>query len=206
MAANPALPFSPIANDVLRGLASTPKRLPPRLFYDDSGSALFEQITRLPEYYLTRTERQIFELHGAEIIRAAAASQPLTMVELGAGSAEKTGILIAHALGQRLELSYEPVDVSRAALREAQIQLAERWPTLPVKAIAADYTNGFRLGPNGDHRRLVLWIGSSMGNFEHAEATRILRNVRRYLNSGDGLLLGADLAPSEAKPTAAIRA
>ena len=206
MAANPALPLSPIAHDVLRGLTSTPKRLPPRLFYDDRGSELFEQITRLPEYYLTRTERAIFMKYGAHIIRAAAGREPLTMVELGAGSAEKTGVLISHALRQRTELSYEPVDVSAAALRVAAAQLSERWPMLPVRPIAADYTNGFRLVPNGNHRRLVLWIGSSMGNFEHVEATRILRNVRRHLNTGDGLLVGADLAPSRSKPLGAIRA
>jgi dimethylhistidine N-methyltransferase len=200
MAASPALPFSPIAADVLRGLTSTPKRLPPRLLYDDSGSALFERITRLPEYYLTRTERAIFEQHGADIIRAAAGREPLTIVELGAGSAEKTGILIGQALQQRKLVSYEPVDVSQAALTAAASQLARRWPRLPVVPIAADYTNGFRLSPNGHHRRMVLWIGSSMGNFEHAEAVRILRNVRRFLKAGDGLLLGADLAPSNSKP------
>src|SRR5947209_1486165 len=107
MAANPALPISAIADDVRRGLSSTPKRLPPRLLYDDAGSELFEQITSLPEYYLTRTERAIFEQHGAEMIRVAAGGQALTVVELGAGSAEKTGILIGHALRQRTELSYE---------------------------------------------------------------------------------------------------
>lgn len=206
MAANPALPLSPIADDVLRGLTSTPKRLPPRLFYDDRGSELFEQITRLPEYYLTRTERALFAQHGAEIVRAAAGREPLTIVELGAGSAEKTGVLIDHALRQRTELTYEPVDVSRGALRTAATQLGERWPMLRVRPIAADYTNGFRLPAGSNHRRLVLWIGSSMGNFEHIEATRILRNVRQHLNLGDALLVGADLAPCRSKPLGVIRA
>ena len=206
MAANPAVPFSPIAADVLNGLSSTPKRLPPRLFYDDAGSALFEQITKLPEYYLTRTERAIFEQHGTEIVEAAAGQGALTMVELGAGSAEKTGVLIDRALRRNLALTYEPVDVSRAALSSAASQLAARWPELPVRPLAADYANGFRLVPNGAHRRLVLWIGSSMGNFEHTEVVRILRNVRRHLHAGEGLLVGADLAPGKSKQVDVVRA
>lgn len=205
MAVNPiSIPpiAAAIAGDVLRGLTSTPKSLPPWLFYDDRGSALFEEITRLPEYYLTRTERAIFREHGGDIIRAAGAG-PLTIVELGAGSAEKTGLLIDQALRQKLQLVYEPVDVSKAALDAAAVRLRRQWPALRVKPLVGDYTNGFRLNGNGT-RRLVLWIGSSIGNFEHHEAERILHNVRRQLRPGDALLLGADLAPSRTKPAKKI--
>jgi dimethylhistidine N-methyltransferase len=204
MAAKALPPISVIAADVLRGLAQTPKSLPPRLFYDDAGSALFEKITRLPEYYLTRTEKAIFRRHGSAMIDAVADGAPLTMIELGAGSAEKTGVLIASALQRSIDLHYEPVDVSRAALGNAATQLRRRWPSLPVNAIVADYTNGFRLGRSAGRRKLVLWIGSSMGNFEFAEAATILRNVRGRLDAGDMLLLGADLGPSVTKPLDAI--
>ena len=206
MAANPVSRPPAIAANVLRGLMHTPKSLPPFLFYDDAGSALFEEITRLPEYYLTRTERGIFQRYGAEVVREVASGEPLTMIELGAGSAEKTGLLIEQALRRSADVIYEPIDVSRAALQAAATKLAHRWPQLRVQPMVADYTNGFRLNAYHGTRRLVLWIGSSIGNFEHVEAVRILRNVRQRLQPDDMLLLGMDLAPSRSKPVSAITA
>ncbi|MBV8205603.1 MAG: L-histidine N(alpha)-methyltransferase [Acidobacteria bacterium] len=202
----PAL--SAVAEEAWRGLRAEPKRLPAWLFYDDAGSALFQEITRLPEYYLTRTELGIFKQHGAEIMAAAGSGSgagPLILTELGAGSAEKTGVLIGCALQQAAAVVYEPVDVSTGALKGATARLRKRWPQLRLKPVIADYTNGFRLpGRDGGARRVVLWIGSSIGNFERADAARILGKVRRRLQPGDALLLGADLGPSRSKQAAAI--
>ena len=183
-----------IALDVRDGLTATPKRLPAKLFYDEIGSQIFEQITQLPEYYLTRTERSILESFAGEILQQAGPS--LTLVELGAGTATKTCILIEELLQRQNRNLFYPIDVSPSALDEAVRQLGQQFPALRVNPIVADYTGGVpALGRIGG-RKLVLYIGSSIGNFEPDEAVRILRRIRRTLRSGDALLLGADFAKS----------
>jgi len=176
------------------GLSASPKHLPSWLFYDEAGSALFEQITELPEYYLTRTERTIFESYAGEILQAAGTS--LTMVELGAGTASKTSILIEELMHRQARSLFYPIDVSPSALQEAVIQLAKRFPQLRVNPIVADYTGGVEALSRISGRKLVLYIGSSIGNFELDESVRMLRRIRRSLRSGDALLLGADFAKS----------
>jgi dimethylhistidine N-methyltransferase len=180
-----------IADDVERGLTATRKSLPPRLFYDARGSALFEEITRLPEYYLTRTERAIFEQYADEMV--AAAGEGLSIVELGAGTAEKTQILLRAALKQQLSLTYFPVDVSKAALEIAEDRLAISLPHLRVEPIVADYTGGLATLAKIHGRKLVLNIGSSIGNFDPHDAGAILRRIANNLSAGDTLLLGTDL-------------
>ena len=176
------------------GLGASPKRLPAWLFYDEAGSALFEQITELPEYYLTRTERAIFESFAAEILQAAGSS--LTLVELGAGTASKTSILIEELLERQARALFYPIDVSPSALQEAVTQLGRQFPQLRVNPIIADYTGGVEALNRISGRKLVLYIGSSIGNFEPDESVRILRRIRRTLRAGDALLLGADFAKS----------
>jgi dimethylhistidine N-methyltransferase len=176
------------------GLSATPKRLPSWLFYDDAGSALFEQITELPEYYLTRTERTIFEAYASEILEAAGSSP--TLIELGAGTASKTSILIEELLRRQTRSLFYPIDVSPSALQEAVTQLGNRFPQLRVNPIVADYTGGVEALNRISGRKLVLYIGSSIGNFELDESIRMLRRIRRSLRSGDALLLGADFAKS----------
>ena len=171
-----------------------PKRLPSKLFYDAAGSALFEQITELPEYYLTRTERAILELRCGEILRQAGTA--LTLVELGAGTAAKTCILIEELLRQQSRALFYPIDVSPAALSEATCRLGARFPGLRVNPIVADYTGGVPALSRINGRKLVLYIGSSIGNFEPDEAIRLLRRVRYSLRPGDSLLLGTDFAKS----------
>lgn len=183
-----------MSREVRDGLSATPKRLPSKLFYDAIGSALFEQITELPEYYLTRTERAIFEDYASEILQAAGPS--LTLVELGAGTATKTSILIEELLQRQSLALFYPIDVSPAALNEAVRHMAEQFPQLRVNPIVADYTGGVQALSRISGRKLVLYIGSSIGNFEHSEAIGILRRIRRSLRSGDALLLGTDLAKS----------
>lgn len=191
--AEPLAPFAAsIAADVYAGLTSHPKALPPRLFYDAAGSELFERITELDEYYLTRTERAILQAHAAEMV--AAAAPPLTLIELGAGSATKTTILIGALLQQQERAVYCPVDVSPSALEMAIEHLNGSFPRLQVKPITADYSNGIPELSRLPGRKLVLYIGSSMGNFEPAEAAGILRNLRKSLAPGDTLLLGLDMA------------
>jgi L-histidine Nalpha-methyltransferase len=179
---------------VREGLSSTPKWLPAKLFYDEAGSALFEQITELPEYYLTRTERAIFENFAAEILQAAGPS--LTLVELGAGTAAKTCILIEELLRRQPRVLFYPIDVSPSALQEATVQLGRQFPHLRVNPIIADYTGGVEALSRISGRKLVLYIGSSIGNFEPDESVRLLRRIRRTLRAGDALLLGADFAKS----------
>jgi L-histidine Nalpha-methyltransferase len=192
-------PLQFLANDATasaarEGLSATPRWLPARLFYDDAGSALFEQITELPEYYLTRTERAIFESYAGEILRAA--GQSLTLVELGAGTASKTCILIEELLQRQARALFYPIDVSLSALQEAVRQLERKFPQLRVNPIVADYTGGVEALSRVSGRKLVLYIGSSIGNFEPDESVRILRRIRRAMRAGDALLLGADFAKS----------
>ena len=183
-----------IALDVREGLTATPKHLPSKLFYDEIGSQLFEQITELPEYYLTRTERSILESYAGEILQQAGPS--LTLVELGAGTATKTCILIEELLQRQSRALFYPIDVSPSALEEAVRQLGRQFPSLRVNPIVADYTGGVPALSRISGRKLVLYIGSSIGNFEPPEAVRLLRRIRQTLRSGDALLLGADFAKS----------
>jgi L-histidine N-alpha-methyltransferase len=182
------------ASAVREGLGATAKWLPAKLFYDEAGSALFEQITELPEYYLTRTERAIFESYAAEILQAAGPS--LTMVELGAGTAVKTRVLIEELLRRQPRALFYPIDVSPSALQEAATQLGRQFPQLRVNPIIADYTGGVEALNRISGRKLVLYIGSSIGNFEPDQSVRVLRRIRRSLRTGDALLLGADFAKS----------
>ena len=196
---------SPVAQAALSGLLKSPKSLAPWLFYDERGSELFEQITALPEYYLTRAERALFTAHASELLEVAAtppgqSSQRLTILELGSGSSSKTGVLLAAAIARQGTVEYQPVDVSPSALAHAETTLTSQFPGVSVTPQVANYTaEPFSLQRAVDERALALYIGSSIGNFSPAEAREVLRNLRRRLTSGDALLLGVDLAPGEQK-------
>ncbi|HEV2322421.1 MAG TPA: L-histidine N(alpha)-methyltransferase [Terracidiphilus sp.] len=185
---------TPAGAAVRRGLSLDPKRLPPWLFYDEAGSRLFDRITELPEYYLTRTERSILAAHAAAIIERAADGARLRIAELGAGSATKTCLLLAAAVEQQRKVLYEPIDVSASALRSARRRIEAEIAGVTVIPRAMDYTNGLGFAPlHQGERRLVLYIGSSIGNFEPDEALALLRRVRATLRRGDVILLGIDL-------------
>jgi L-histidine N-alpha-methyltransferase len=183
--------------DVLQGLTRSAKELPPKWFYDARGSDLFEEITRLPEYYPTRAEREILKARAAEI---AAATGARTLVELGSGSSEKTRFLI-DALLPGLE-SYVPVDVSESALTGAAESLLAERPELRVHALVADFTRGLAL-PGSPGPRLVAFLGGTIGNLLPGERRTFLRSVRAMLTPGDALLLGTDLVKDEATLVAA---
>jgi dimethylhistidine N-methyltransferase len=179
-----------VTDAVRKGLLRPRMRLPPWLLYDAQGSALFEDITNLPEYYLTRAERGILASHAGEIVESAGA--PPTVIELGAGTASKTQLLLAALLDRQTRVTYMPVDVSAAALSLAQSKLSQ-FRRLTVRPVVARYPEelGFLDAPSG--RRLLLFLGSNLGNYDPAAARKLLRAVRRHLLPGDAFLIGTDL-------------
>jgi L-histidine Nalpha-methyltransferase len=180
------------AQDVARGLRSNPKRLPSKYLYDDVGSALFDAITHLPEYYLTRAETQILSQWGWQIVRVLDA--PVDFVELGSGSAIKTRLLIGEALRVQSELRYSPIDISIDAIRASSMALVETYPNLSVRAYAGDYFDV--LGSHAirsERKVLAMLMGSNIGNYEPDEAAVLLALLGEALRPGDGLLLGVDL-------------
>lgn len=178
---------------------SRPKWLPSWLFYDAAGSRLFEEITRIPEYYVTRTERAILAKHAREIVTRAAGGNALRIVELGAGSADKTRLLLTAAAERQDTVFYEPVDVSASALVEAQLRIEDELPGVIVCPRVQDYMQDLELDPTlPNERRLLLYIGSSIGNFEPGESLMLLERVRAAVEPGDCFLLGVDLVKDEA--------
>jgi len=184
----------PYVDEVMNGLMARRKTLPCKLFYDDRGSALFEEITRLPEYYLTRIELEILRDRGKEI--ALAAGSPVSIMELGAGTATKTGTLVRAFARRQMRVKYFPVDISPAALAEAKKRIRDECPGVVIRPVIADFSNGFGFLQNIPGRKIVLYLGSSIGNFDWHAATAMLRKVRDRLNSGDALLLGTDMVKS----------
>ncbi len=194
MIARELVAVPPYVDEVMNGLMARRQTLPCKLFYDDRGSALFEEITRLPEYYLTRIELEILRDRGKEI--ALAAGSPVSIVELGAGTATKTGTLVRAFARRQMRVKYFPVDISPAALAEAKKRIRDECPGVVIRPVIADFSNGFGFLQNIPGRKIVLYLGSSIGNFDWHAATAMLRKVRDRLNSGDALLLGTDMVKS----------
>jgi len=181
-----------LVDDVRRGLGSQPRTLPPKWLYDDVGSDLFDAITRLPEYYPTEAERSILRDHADDIVTACDAT---TVVELGSGTSDKTRTLLdAFAAAGSLE-RFVPVDVSEQTLREAAAMLSARYPSLRVEALVGDFTLHLAHLPAGG-RRLVAFLGSTIGNFYVEERAAFLGALHDSLEPGDWFLLGTDLVKS----------
>lgn len=179
------------AEDVETGLSAEQKHLPSKYFYDEVGSALFDAITVLPEYYLTRAETAILRESGWEIVRAL--GNPVEFVELGSGSAQKTRILIEEALRVQGALRYSPIDISGEALRASAQALVTAYPGLTVSAYEGDYfavLDEPQLHREG--RMLAMFMGSNIGNYDPPRARQLLAAIGRRLKGGDGLLLGVD--------------
>lgn len=184
--------------ELFRGLSQRPLSIPCKYFYDDRGSALFDAICDLPEYYLTRTGNALLDARSEEI---AGITQATQLVELGAGTARKTRHLIEALLGLRKGLHYFPLDISRYALEQAEASLAEPFPDLRITGIECDYTETLEaLDP--DPGCLAVFLGSTIGNFPEAEAVALLRRLRSRLSSEDWFLMGVDLV----KPTPVLEA
>jgi len=184
---------TPLGSEVYLGLTARPKRLSPWLFYDARGSELFEQITELQEYYPTRTERSILSAHADQIVAAAAGCEELAMIELGAGTATKTGLLLKAAVRRQSEVIYHAIDVSGTALDEAKRRIEAELEGVAVVPRVGDYTQGLGQINADGQRRMVLYIGSSIGNFEPDDAVQLLRDIRKELKPGEKLLLGVDM-------------
>ena len=179
-----------MAEDVLRGLTRRGlKEIPPKYFYDTRGSALFDRITRLPEYYPTRCERAILNRRAPEIVAITRARE---LVELGSGTASKTRALLYAMAGAGTLERYVPVDVSEAVVQQSAAELIETYPALHVHGLVGDIEQHLDLLPSGD-RRLLVFLGGTIGNFYPDGRALFFERIRALLEPGDHLLLGVDL-------------
>ncbi len=175
--------------DVRAGLTATPKTLPPKYFYDERGSLLFDEITRLPEYYPTRAETSILHQHAAEI---AELSRCESLVELGSGTSTKTGLLLRALLERGTLREFIPLDVDSAVLTDAAETLAAQYPGLWLAPVVGDFEHDLHAVPPGG-RRMIAFLGSTIGNLEPSARAGLLGEVASTLGAGDTFLLGTDL-------------
>jgi L-histidine Nalpha-methyltransferase len=178
-----------MVRDVRQGLTRMPKQLSPKYFYDERGSELFEEITQLPEYYLTRAERSLLEQRISEIVKDV---RPCSLVELGAGSATKTRIIVDEMRSSGCAECYVPVDVSKDFLEATAVQLRADYPDVEIKPVVSDITEPFTL-PSLASPTLVAFLGSTIGNFPREQAVRLLSHIAGEMSASDRFLLGADL-------------
>ena len=183
-------PTSELLEVAQRGLSAKPKRLPSWLFYDERGSALFDEICEQPEYYLTRCEIALMDEHAQSI--ADTLGDDVRLVEYGSGSARKTGMLLQHL---HAPVAYVPVEISPEPLRQSVERLAAEFPQLPLQPLCADFSKSLRLPipPRAPRRTVVYFPGSTIGNFESREAAVLLRKMRNEMGDAGGILIGVDL-------------
>lgn len=191
---------SDIRQDVLEGLARTPRQIPSKYFYDARGSALFERICAQPEYYLTRTELSILEDCMPRI--AQALGEGVLLIEFGSGSGVKTLLLLR---GLKEPAGYVPIDISLSALEASAAALNQALPDLPVLPVCADFTSALQLPlpPRTVSRRVMFFPGSTLGNFAPSEALALLRRIRALVGEDGGLLIGVDMKKDPARLEAA---
>lgn len=185
----PARPVADLAEDARRGLLRRPRSLPPKYFYDERGSRLFDAICATPEYYPTRAEDALLARHAAAII---ARARPGHILELGSGTSRKTRHLLAACEGGATAPTYWPFDVCEEMLLAAGAELARRYDWLTVRPLLGDYCAGLTHLPLPAGRRLFVFLGGTIGNFEPAQAAALLGELRALMGPGDFLLLGAD--------------
>ncbi|MGB3748022.1 MAG: L-histidine N(alpha)-methyltransferase [Rhodanobacter sp.] len=193
-------PAGELLEVVRHGLALKPKRLPSWLFYDERGSALFEQICEQPEYYLTRCEIALMDEHAADI--ADTLGSDVRLVEYGSGSGRKTRMLLRHL---HQPVSYVPVEISPEPLQQSVQRLAREFPQLPLQPLCADFSKPLRLPipPRAPRRTVLYFPGSTIGNFEAHDAVVLLRKMRNEMGDAGGLLVGVDLKKDPAVVEAA---
>ena len=195
MRSTPTPELSQFASEVLEGLSGAPKHLSSRYFYDDEGSRLFMEIMKLPEYYLTRAEMRVFTEQREAICDAiAAGAGGIDLIELGAGDGTKTAVLLEHLLAKGLEFTYQPIDISREANEALAANFREKFPTLRIDPHTGDYFKVLGSLKNGNGRRKVLmFLGSNIGNFLRDQAVRFFREMREVMNHGDRFFVGFDM-------------
>lgn len=186
---------STLAADVIAGLSASPKWLPPKHFYDDAGSRLFEQITDLPEYYPTRSERSILESAGPGLL---AELRPAEILELGSGSSSKTRVLLASTAAEQHVRLYLPFDVSEGIVRETAAALIDDFPYLSVHGVIGDFERDLPKVPQAQGPRLVLFLGGTIGNLHPPERTAFLTQVRQVMGNDGHALIGMDVVKDAA--------
>lgn len=184
-----------LAEDVIDGLFESPRQLPPKYFYDAHGSRLFDAICQTPEYYPTRTEMSLLAQYAADIVRLA---RPTVLVELGSGSGAKASLLLGACEAQDRQVCYAPFDVCADVLTESGLALQRDFPWLSVEPLVGDFTAGLDHVPLRDGRRLLMFLGGTIGNFADGEAQAFLAEVCELMREDDYLLLGADRVKSPA--------
>ncbi|MBC8154992.1 MAG: L-histidine N(alpha)-methyltransferase [Bacteroidetes bacterium] len=183
-----------LAENVRTGLIQTPKRLSSRFLYDAEGSRLFQEIMHVPEYYLTRSEYEILDKYKADLLLLFGRKIPFDLIELGAGDGLKTKVLLRHFLDQNISFSYVPIDISVDVLNDLTAGLQRTFPDLSVEPQHDDYFNALeRLAVDSDRRKVVLFLGSNIGNFTPTEAIDFYRQLADRLRPGDLMLTGFDL-------------
>ena len=191
---------SRIAADARAGLWQRPPTLPARWFYDERGSKLFDEITRLPEYYPTRRETEILQARAAAIAELTGAT---TLLELGSGMSTKTRLLLSAFTRLDRPLLFVPLDVSEQVMTDAARAIASDYPSMTVRPVTADFTESFGELPGDPGRRLIAFLGGTIGNFEEDERREFLTRIRAALAPGDHFLLGADLVKAPSRLRAA---
>lgn len=195
MNSSPSPELSQFAADVLEGLSARPKHLSSKYFYDDEGSRLFQEIMKLPEYYLTGCELEIFEQQSEPIFKAFAnGNNAFDLIELGAGDGTKTAILVSHFLERDADISYSPIDISQEALDALTTKFNSEFPALRMDAKKGDYFHILKSLKNGGGRRKVLmFLGSNIGNFTREQSVDFFCHLREVMNQNDLLFIGFDL-------------
>jgi L-histidine Nalpha-methyltransferase len=181
------------AQDIVKGFSSIPKRIPSKYLYDAKGDDLFRQIMELPEYYLTRCETSILEIYKEEILRICCDNEPFKLVDLGAGDGTKTEILIRYFLKSKISFEYIAIDISQHALETLLTRIRTKYPEINARGINAEYSEALQQLIHSPEKKLLLFLGSTLGNFDNRDAVSFLHKVRENLNFGDLLLLGLDL-------------
>lgn len=191
--------ISTFAQDVKQGLSSTPKRLSSKYFYDEKGSALFSQIMKLPEYYLTDAEFEIFSEQAADIcsLLDIHPNTHFDLIELGAGDGYKTIELLKFLEEENYDYRYHPVDISKKALRQIETNISKALPEMQIHPVKGDYFHVLKDLGSQHKKRVVMFLGSNIGNMNDSQAQGFLEALANSLNSGDKIILGVDLKKSK---------
>ena len=181
------------AKEVLESLSQSPKKLSSKYFYNEKGDKLFQEIMKMDEYYLTKSEYEIFSQQKKEILKELVNSKtPFQMIEFGAGDGLKTKVLLEHLVDKKADFEYIPIDISEDVLIELKDSLKDKWPNLKCRPIVNTYFDALK-SLSSDKPKIVLFLGSNIGNFNIIEARKFLQQVNQNLNDGDLILLGVDL-------------